>query len=91
MASKTIERIIIPIKAKVASQIMPKTTITSSKLTTPDSRAAIAPIMAVVPICRPFGCHITKSSVIRKMSMAISILLNSLYETVAKKMYKKLS
>ena len=46
---------IIPINAKVASQTIFVTVITSSKLTTPKIRAVIAPNIAVVPICKPLG------------------------------------
>jgi len=60
----------MPTKASVASQMMLKTTRTSSKLTTPTSSATIAPMTAVVPICRPRGCQMTKISVMRNMSVA---------------------
>ena len=45
----------IPIKAKVASQTIFVTSKTSLILTTPKIKATIAPKMAVVPICKPFG------------------------------------
>ena len=64
------ERMIIPINAKVASQTMLVTTSTSAKLTTSKSKAKIAPMMAVVPICKPLGCQITKLRVRRKREVA---------------------
>ena len=64
----------MPIKAKVASHTIDVTVITSSKLTTPMSSATRAPTTADVPICKPFGCHIIKTSVTRKREKAKSIV-----------------
>ena len=66
ISSRTIESMMIPMNANVASQTMSITVITSLRLTTPTMSAAIAPMTAVVPICKPFGCQITKMRVIRK-------------------------
>ena len=53
---------------------------TSFKLTTPKTKAIIAPITAVVPICKPFGCHITKIKVTKKIKLATIILrLRTIY------------
>ena len=64
----------IPINASVASQTMSITVMTSWKLTTPMSRATIAPMTVVVPICKPFGCQITKMRVMRKRVEAKNII-----------------
>ena len=47
---------------------------TSEKLTTPRTKATIEPITAVVPICKFFGCQITKISVTIKIRLATIIL-----------------
>ena len=66
----------IPIKASVASQTMPVTVRTSSTETTPNSSASTAPMTAVVPICSPLGCQMTKRSTPRKSSAALSIVFS---------------
>ncbi len=63
-------------KVKVAFQTIPVTSITSEKLTTPVIIATTAPIKAVIPISKPFGCHITKSKVKRKITIA-NIVINT--------------
>jgi len=68
-------RIIIPTKDCVASQTISVTVITSSKLTTPTMSATMAPITAVVPICKPLGCHIMNTRVIKKTLNANAICL----------------
>jgi hypothetical protein len=63
----------MPMKARVASQMIVKTVYTSSRLTTPKAKALNAPITAVVPICNPRGCQMTRISVTRKRREAVSI------------------
>lgn len=54
---------------KVAFQTIPVTSNTSEKLTTPVMIATTAPIKAVIPISKPFGCHITKIKVKEKLQL----------------------
>src|SRR5699024_2370891 len=61
---------IIAIKAKVAFQTIPVTSITSLKLTTPTSKARMAPPQADQPIDSSFGCQITNIKVIIKINKA---------------------
>ena len=61
----------IPMNANVASQTMFVTTNTSEKLTTPRTKANTAPMSALVPICTPRGCQITKTNVPINKSVAL--------------------
>ncbi len=63
-------------KVKVAFQTIPVTSNTSERLTTPVMIATTAPIKAVIPISKPFGCQITKVKVKRKITIA-KIVINS--------------
>jgi len=70
---------IIPINDKVASQTISVTINTSLKVTTPKTKATIAPITAVVPICKSLGCQITKISVIIKIPLANILFFPKFY------------
>src|SRR5699024_12729374 len=59
-----------------ALPILPVTSNTSERLTTPVMIATTAPIKAVIPISKPFGCQITKVKVKRKITIA-KIVINS--------------
>jgi hypothetical protein len=64
---------IMAIKAKVAFQTIFHTTGISATVITPNSKAIPAPILAVQPMPKPLGCHITNIKVTRKMSNAVII------------------
>ncbi len=61
---------------KVAFQTIPVTSNTLEKLTTPVMIATTAPIKAVIPISKPFGCQITKVKVKRKITIAKVVIIN---------------
>ena len=82
ISSKTIDKIIIPINDNVASHTISVTINTSLKLTTPKTNAIIAPITAVVPICKFLGCQITKISVSIKIALANIIFYSSSNSTI---------
>lgn len=61
---------------KVAFQTIPVTSNTLEELTTPVMIATTAPIKAVIPISKPFGCQITKVKVKRKITIAKVVIIN---------------
>src|SRR5699024_11232350 len=64
---------IIATNANVAFHTISVTSTTSLKSTTPTNRARIAPPIADHPIDNPFGCQITNTKVIKKISDASKI------------------
>ena len=72
----------IPINASVASHTILVTVITSLKFTTPNTKATIAPITAVVPICKPFGCQIIKTNVTK--NRLIAKIISTLFSLINK-------
>ena len=65
--SKIREMIIRATKVKVASHTMSHTTPTSDNCTTPKARATNAPPIALQPMPKPLGCHITSPKVTIKI------------------------
>src|SRR5690625_5590585 len=63
----------IATNANVAFHTIPVTSITSLKSTTPTNNATIAPPLADQPIDNPFGCQMTKISVIKNINKASKI------------------
>ncbi|MOA37311.1 hypothetical protein D3C78_1588900 [compost metagenome] len=61
------------IKVAVAFQTIFHTTGISAMCTTPDTRASIAPRVALQPIPNPFGCQITNTVVRMKIDPASNI------------------
>ena len=57
-------------KVAVAFHTMPQTTGMSVRVTTPSNSATAAPPIALQPICRPFGCQITRVMVTAKIRRA---------------------